>query len=147
MREWEKPRTTARSIFSKARHPAAQTSSSFSENGWSVHEIRLFLTGKSSIDRWMLCSPLTAQCKVMWERQIRSTNHHKKVCSCLRSIFYMRTHELHWLLFNTFPWTTVEASLWETFNKLQLNPGISIQPCVTFPHHPGSEHSHTMSKS
>lgn len=124
MREREKPRTTARSIFSKAQHPAAQTSSSFSENGWSVHEIRLFLIGKSSIDRWMLCSPLTAQCKVMWERQIRSTNHHKKVCSCLRSIFYMRIHELHWLLFNTFP-----------FNKLQLNSGISIQPFVTFPHH------------
>ncbi len=76
----------------------------FSEKGWSVREIHLFFsTGKCGIDRWTLCSSVTAQCKVMQERQTHSL-YHKKVCSCLRSVSCMRIHELHWPPFNTFSW-------------------------------------------
>lgn len=101
MREGEKPRKTVSGIFSKARHPAAQTSSSFQKKDGVFVKYTSFSTGKCSIDRWTLCRSVTAPCKVTRERQIHSP-YRKKVCSRLRSGSCMRIHELHWPTVNTF---------------------------------------------
>lgn len=106
-REYERARETEEDreqhIF-RGTAPRCSNLIVFSEKGWSVREIHLFFnTGKCGIDRWTLCSSVTAQCKVMRERQIHSL-YHKKVCSCLRSVCCMRIHELHWPRFNTFSW-------------------------------------------
>lgn len=106
-REYERARETEEDreqhIF-QGTAPCCSNLIVFSEKGWSVREIHLFFsTGKCGIDRWTLCSSVTAQCKVMQERQTHSL-YHKKVCSCLRSVSCMRIHELHWPPFNTFSW-------------------------------------------
>ena len=123
-REYERARETEEDreqhIF-RGTAPRCSNLIVFSEKGWSVREIHLFFnTGKCGIDRWTLCSSVTAQCKVMRERQIHSL-YHKKVCSCLRRVCCMRIHELHWPPFNTFSWDEYRQyvySLWETFTKL-----------------------------
>lgn len=105
-REYERARETEedreKHIF-QGTAPCCSNLIVSSEKGWSVHEIHLFFnTGKCGIDRWMLCSSVTAQCKLMRERQIHSL-YHKKVCSCL-SVSCMRIHELHWPPFKPFSW-------------------------------------------
>lgn len=111
----------------------------FSEKGWSVREIHLFFnTGKCGIDRWTLCSSVTAQCKVMRERQIHSL-YHKKVCSCLRSV---SMHEDSWVTLASVQhflmrwiWTVVLYfySLWEHLQNCSETP-LSVAKILSHSH-------------